>query len=56
MAKDEEQKSSTAADKRKEKAPAAEGAKGADGKSEPRKDKDGNVIKDEKDKDKQEGA
>lgn len=46
MAQDEQEKH-TAAEKGKAKAPATDGVDGVNGAAEPKKDKDGNVIKDE---------
>lgn len=46
MAKGDVEKKPTVADKGKEKAPQTDEANGADKKAEPRRDKDGNIIKD----------
>ena len=54
MAQGDEDKKPSASDKGKEKAPAAEGASVEDGKLEPKKDKDGKIIEDGKDKSKEE--
>ena len=46
MAKSYAEKKPTTADKGKEKAPQTDEANGADKKAEPRRDKDGNIVKD----------